>query len=108
MPKYLFTVRYTPEGAKGLLKDGGTKRKQVAEQVFKAVGGKLECVYFTYGPDDGIGIVDLPDAASATAISLIENASGGLRTSFMPLITAEEMDLAAKKASTIPFRAPGQ
>ena len=34
--------RYRPEGAKGLLKDGGTKRRQVVEAAIKASGGKLE------------------------------------------------------------------
>jgi len=31
MAKYLMEVSYSSEGAKGLLKDGGTKRKQVVE-----------------------------------------------------------------------------
>ncbi len=29
MPKYLAHVSYTVEGLKGLLKDGGTKRREV-------------------------------------------------------------------------------
>ena len=32
MPKYLIEASYTTEGAKGLLKDGGTKRRQAAER----------------------------------------------------------------------------
>ena len=31
MPKYLLQVSYTAEGAKGLLKDGGTKRRAAAK-----------------------------------------------------------------------------
>lgn len=46
MSKFLMQVSLTQDGAKGLAKDGGTKRKQGAEQFFKSVGGKLEAFYF--------------------------------------------------------------
>ena len=42
MAKYLLHVNYTVEGAKGLLKEGGTKRRAVAEQAATSMGGKLE------------------------------------------------------------------
>ena len=42
MSKFLMRVSLTQDGAKGLAKDGGTKRKHGAEQFFKSVGGKLE------------------------------------------------------------------
>lgn len=41
MPKYLLQVSYTPEGAKGLQKDGGTKRRQAAKGLVESVGGKI-------------------------------------------------------------------
>ena len=45
MPKYLYQVSYTAEGAKGLLKEGGSKRRAAAEGLVKSVGGKLEAFY---------------------------------------------------------------
>jgi len=42
MAKYLITASYTAEGAKGVLKDGGTKRRQAAEAAINSAGGKLE------------------------------------------------------------------
>ena len=42
MAKYLIMASYTAEGAKGVLKDGGTKRRQVAETLLKSAGGKVE------------------------------------------------------------------
>jgi len=39
MPKYLFQVNYVGEGIKGLLKDGGSKRRAVTDNLFKSVGG---------------------------------------------------------------------
>ncbi len=49
MPKYLFQASYTAEGAKGLLKEGGTKRRAAVEQLIKSVGGTLEAFYFALG-----------------------------------------------------------
>ncbi|PYV38099.1 MAG: GYD domain protein, partial [Acidobacteria bacterium] len=40
MPKYLYQASYTPEGTKGLLKDGASKRRAAVEEVAKALGGK--------------------------------------------------------------------
>ena len=36
MPKYLMVGSYSVEGSKGLLKDGGSKRRQVAEDALEA------------------------------------------------------------------------
>ena len=60
-------VSYTGEGLKGLLKDGGTKRREVVvEQLAKSLGGKLEAFYYAFGDDDLFVIFDLPDNVSAT------------------------------------------
>jgi uncharacterized protein with GYD domain len=42
MPKYLILASYSAEGAKGLLKEGGSKRKQAAEQGLTSAGGKVD------------------------------------------------------------------
>ena len=39
MAKYLVQVNYVGEGVKGLLKDGGSKRRAVVEQLFKSMCG---------------------------------------------------------------------
>ena len=105
MPKYLFKGSYTTEGAKGLKKDGGSKRRQAAEALVKQVGGTLESFYFTFGESDFILIADVPDSAAAVALSLAVNGSGGLRSQSSPLITVEEMDAAAKRK--VGYRPPG-
>ena len=99
MPKYLFQASYTAEGAKGLLKEGGTKRRAAVEQLIKSVGGKLEAFYFAFGESDVCILVDAPDNASVVAVSLTTAAAGvvtNLRTSV--LLTPEEMDQATKKS----------
>ncbi len=106
MAKYLVAASYTAEGAKGLLKDGGTKRRQAAEQAIKSAGGKLEAFYFAFGDSDAFVIIEAPDHATVAAASLAINASGAVRTKTVVLLTPEEIDQAIKKGTT--YRAPGQ
>ena len=70
MPKYLVTASYTAEGAKGLLKDGGSKRRQAIEAALKAVGGTVESFYFAFGKHDVYVIVDAPDNVAVAAVTL--------------------------------------
>ena len=105
MPRYLFEADYSTEGTKGLLKEGGSKRRAAVEAAVKKLGGKVEAFYFTYGVRDTITIVELPDGVSALALSLAVSASGSVSFKTTPLITPEEVDQAAKK--TVTYRPPG-
>jgi len=106
MPKYLLQGSYTAEGAKGLLKDGGSKRRAAAKTLIESLGGKIECIYFAFGKSDVIAIVDVPDSASAAAASLAIGASGGLKATLTVLLTPEEIDQAGKKSAS--YTPPGR
>lgn len=106
MPKYLFQGSYTEQGLKGVLKEGGSKRREVVEQLAKGMGGTLEVFYYAFGGDDFFIIVDLPDNVNATAASLMVNATGTLKARTTVLITPEEVDQATEK--TVNYRPPGQ
>lgn len=106
MAKYLLQVSYTADGAKGLLKDGGSKRRQVADQAVKSAGGSMEAFYFAFGDTDAVVIMDAPDHASVAAAALAINASGSVSCKTTVLLTPEEIDQATKKSVT--YRAPGQ
>ena len=97
MPKYLFNASYTLEGVRGLMKEGGSARKAVVERAIKSLGGSLESMYFAFGDADAVLIAELPDNATAAAVSLIAGAAGGANVSTTVLLTPEEMDAAAKK-----------
>ena len=105
MPKFLIRATYNSDGARGLLKEGGTKRRAAVQKIIEAAGGKLDAFYYAYGDDDAFIIADLPDVMAGLAISLTVNASGAVRLSSLPLITPEEVDAASKKS--IEYRAPG-
>ena len=106
MPKYLLSASYTAEGAKGLLKDGGTKRVKVVTDAFKAVGVTVEHVYFAFGKQDVVLIVDAPDNPTVAAIALATSASGAVHVSTTVLLTPAEIDAAAKKS--VNYTPPGR
>ncbi|HWQ03219.1 MAG TPA: GYD domain-containing protein [Candidatus Nitrosotenuis sp.] len=106
MPKYLIAAAYTAEGAKGLLKDGGTSRRAAVEKALKSLGGKLEAFYFAFGEVDALAIVDVPDNVTAAALALATSSSGLVRTKTTVLLTPEEMDAVAKKS--VKYSPPGK
>jgi uncharacterized protein with GYD domain len=105
MPKFLIKASYAAEGARGLIKEGGTGRRAAVENLVQGIGGRVEAFYFAYGEADAYVITDVPDATSGLAISLAVNASGAVHIETIPLITPEEIDDAAKRA--VNYRAPG-
>lgn len=106
MPKYMLRVNYTAEGAKGLIKDGGSARRAVAQKAAESVGGRVESFHFAFGDTDAFVVADLPDAASAAAIALTVSASGGASVQTTVLMTPEEVDAAVRKSPM--YTAPGR
>jgi uncharacterized protein with GYD domain len=110
MAKYLVQACYSKDGVKGVLNEGGSKRKEAMVKAVEALGGTVESVYFAFGDVDAFIILDLPDNVAATAGSLVVNASGAVKATYTVLITPEEVDQAVEKAGKIfgEYRAPGQ
>jgi uncharacterized protein with GYD domain len=105
MSKFLWKVSYSSNGLKGLVKEGGTKRRAAVDQLTEGLGGKVESFYYALGDDDAFVIVDLPDNISAVAISLAVNAAGAVQIKTVPLLSPEEVDEATKKS--VDYRPPG-
>ena len=106
MPKYLFTGSYTAEGAKGVLKEGGTGRRAATDKLVQSLGGTIEAYYFAFGSDDFFLIADLPGHAAAAAGALTAAASGAIGTRTVVLLTPEEVDAATKLSAD--YRPPGK
>jgi len=104
MPKYLCQGSYTDQGLKGLLTEGGSKRRAVVEQLCKEMGGKLEAYYFGFGGDDFHIVMDLPSNVDMAAVALVAQASGAVKSRITVLLTPEEVDQATKKK--VNFRPP--
>ena len=104
MARYLFLGSYSTEGARGLLREGGSRRREAVARLLEGLGGRLEAFYYGFGETDLYMIVDVPDNVAAASASLVVGASGAGRWRTVVLLTAEEMDRAA--ASGAPYQPP--
>jgi uncharacterized protein with GYD domain len=105
MPRYLYKASYTAEGARGLLKEGGSGRRAAISEMAEKAGGKVEAFYYAFGDCDVYVIAEAPDNASAASISLAVGASGAARLETVVLLSPEEIDEAAK--ASVSYRPPG-
>jgi uncharacterized protein with GYD domain len=78
----------------------------VVAKAVAALGGKLETLYYCFGDEDVVALIDLPDNISVAAMSLAVSATGLVRTKTTPLLTVDEVDKALSKGVT--YRAPGR
>jgi uncharacterized protein with GYD domain len=106
MAKYLFEARYTVEGVKGLVREGGSGRRAAVAAMAEGLGGKLESFYFAFGDVDAYVVVDVPDSISAAAAALAVNQAGAASVKTVVLISPEDVDKASKKV--VDYRPPGR
>ncbi len=106
MSKYLLKVKLTMNGLKGLLKEGGTARREVVDRSVQSLGGRLESMYWAFGDEDVYVTVDLPNNISAAAMGLVTSATGGVRTSIVVLLSPDEIDEAVRQK--VEYRGPGE
>ena len=79
MPKYLFTGSYSAEGARGVLKEGGTGRRAATEKLVASLGGKVEAYYFDHGTYAGLSVTKLRklDANVSGALEIVVASKSG-------------------------------
>ncbi len=105
MAKYLLEASYLSKGINGLMKEGGTRRREAVDELFASLGGRVEAFYFVFGDRDVIVICELPDNTSAAALALKVNAAGVTTCKTTVLLTPQEVDNAVTKTGT--YRPPG-
>ena len=105
MPRYMYQASYTAEGFQGVLKEGAKKRVAHFRELFKKQGGTLETMDWAFGDADVFVIGELPDNATAAAVSMAVSTAGVAHVKTVVLLTAGEIDSAAK--IEVGFRAPG-
>ena len=104
MPKYLVQGSYTDQGLKGLLKEGGSKRRVMVEKLAEEMGGKLEVFYYAFGSDDFVIILDLPGNIEMAATAIVAQASGMVKSRVTVLMATEDVDQAVQRK--VDFRPP--
>lgn len=102
MPYYMFQGRYSTAALKSMV-DKPQDREAAGRQLIEAAGGKLHQFYFSFGGDDVVAIIEMPDDTAAAACSLALGASGalsgGATTKLMTSAEAMEAMAAAKSAA---------
>jgi len=102
MPFYMFQARYTAAAIKAMV-DNPQDREAAARPLIEAVGGKLHHLFFCFGADDVVALIEAPDdeamAAGALAVGASGAFSGGTTTKLMTSREAMGAMAAAGKAA---------
>lgn len=106
MPKYLLKVSYSPEGIKGVMKEGGTARAATIEKMTANLGGSMESFYYAFGADDVYVIVETPDQATTMAVAASVGSSGAV-SSYETVVLLEPSEVDAAMKMSVNYRAPG-
>lgn len=89
MPTYIALMNWTDQGIRSV-KDT-VQRSEQAEGLAQKHGARIEQVYWTVGPYDLVALLEAPDDASVTAMTLELGSGGNLRTTTLRAYDHEEM-----------------
>lgn len=102
MPFYMFQGRYTAGAIKAMV-EKPQDREPPARQLVEAVGGKLHHIFFCFGTEDVVALIEAPDDNAMAACALTIGASGafagGATTKLMTTAEAKKAMAAAKSAA---------
>ena len=107
MPSYLVQASYTAEALSALMKNP-QNRTEVIRKSVENLGGKLVGAWMSFGDQDVVLIVDMPDHVSAAAIVLASCAGGSLKGTKTTLLFSMEEGLAALKKAAASGYTPVQ
>ena len=79
--------------------EGAAGRREMAEGLAASLGGSIEAFYYAFGDSDLYVISELPDDASAAAVSVAVGASGTASIKTTVLVTPETIDEAVKRVA---------
>jgi len=104
MASYLYQISYSSEAWAALVKRP-QDRVEAVRKVVEKLGGKLETFWFAFGDYDLIGVLDMPDNASAAAFSVAIAAGGACKhVKTTPLLSIAEGLEAMKKAGSSGYK----
>ncbi|HKA36954.1 MAG TPA: GYD domain-containing protein [Thermoanaerobaculia bacterium] len=106
MPHFMVQGSYTADAwAKMIQKP--EDREKIYRKLIEKAGGKLKAFYFAFGEKDVVAILEVPDAATAGALSLAVMAPGHVRhIATTPLMTVQEGMEVMRKASELKYQGP--
>lgn len=100
MPFYMFQARYTAAALKEMVKHP-QDREAAARPLIEALGGKLHHLFFCFGSEDIVALIEGPNDEMMAAGALAVGASGAFSSgSTTKLMTAQDAMKAMEKAAT--------
>ena len=106
MALYMTQFSYTAEAWAALVKNPADRSVGV-KTLLEKMGGKLHHLYYSFGDQDGIVIMEAPDETTAAAVALAVVARGHLKgTKTTQLLTVEQAVEAMGKASAQVYAGP--
>lgn len=78
MAKFAVLGGYTADSWSKMIDSPGDRTAAVTKTL-EALGGKLEAFYWSFGDDDFLGIIEVPDDTAAAAFSVAVGSTGSLR-----------------------------
>lgn len=99
MSSYLIQASYTVEALQAMIKKP-QDRTEVVRKAVETLGGELVGLWLSFGDQDVVCIIEMPNNVSAAAIALAIAAGGALKsTKTTPLLTVSQGMSALKKAA---------
>ena len=77
MPFYMFKGKYSTDSIKAMVTNPQDREKE-AGKLIEALGGKLHHLFFCFGEDDVIALIEAPDDKTMAAGALVVGASGSM------------------------------
>ena len=100
MPSYLIQASYTVEALAALIKKP-QDRTEVVQNAIEKLGGKLIGLWLSFGDQDIVALMEMPNNVSAAAVALAIAAGGALKSAkTTPLLSVKEGIAALKKAAS--------
>lgn len=109
MAKYAVTGGYTADAWAKMIENPGDRVAAITKAL-ETLSGKLDSFYWSFGDDDFLGIVEVPDDTAAAAFSVAVGSSGSLRNlRTIKLISLDEgrKVLEKAKATKAVYAPPG-
>ena len=77
MPFYMFQGRYTTDSIKDLIATP-QDREAAARTMIESLGGTLHSFFFSFGSEDVVAIMEMPDDTAMAAGSMLVGGSGAM------------------------------
>ena len=108
MPQFMYEVSYSEEAWATMVRYP-QNRRDIVRPIIERVGGTIEGFWHTFGENDAIVIVDLPDNATAAALAMAASASGAMKSiRTVPLMSMDDGVRAMHKAAEADYLPPSK